>query len=277
MLIESIAQMMGMKQALDKFKTVLSPDSVPSRSSSPSSGNSRGSDSKGSRDRIDGISRSLAPEEDALPTVKLTGYLSTTKNRLMTPEMCDELRSLMPMRVQLYTEWELLYSLEQHGASLKSLYDNVTPKSAQPMRVGYVLVIKDRKHGIFGGYTNEPFHPTENRRYYGNGECFLWKLDRVPHRTIGSNGKAGNHKTERHSGDHCWQFRGYPFTGVNEFAIYCQSDFLSMGAGDGHYGLWIGDGLMHGVSNPSQTFGNDVLSREGNKFHIVALEVWRVG
>lgn len=50
-----------------------------------------------------------------------------------------------------------------------------------------------------------------------------------------------------------------------------------MGAGDGHYGLLCDDGLLHGVSNPCQTYGNEVLSKEGKKFSIVALEVWRVG
>lgn len=269
--------MYGMKQALDKFKTALAPEGASSRSSSPSSTSTTRSSRKTSRDRnvsSDGFS---LLQDDALPVVKLTGYLPTTKNRLVTPDMCDELRSLMPMRIQLYTEWELLYSLEQHGASLKSLYDNVAPKSAAPMRVGYVIVIKDRKHGIFGGYTNEPFHPTENRRYYGNGECFLWKLDKVPRLTISNEGKRSDGEIREDQNEYEWQFRGYPFTGVNEFAIYCQSNFLSMGAGDGHYGLWVDDGLMRGVSNPSLTFGNDILSREGRKFHVVALEVWRVG
>lgn len=270
--------MFDMKQALDKFKTALSPEAVPSRSSTPSSSSLNRSSRKTSRDRNINVNGSLLFEEDdVLPTVKLTGYLPTTKNRLITPDMCDQLRSLMPTRVQLYTEWELLYSLEQHGSSLKSLYDHVSPQSTTPMRVGYVIVIKDRKNGIFGGYTNEPFHPTENRRYYGNGECFLWRLDKVPHLTICDGGKRSDSHIKQNQEEHVWQFRGYPYTGLNEFAIYCQSGFLSMGAGDGHYGLWIDDGLMQGVSYPSLTFGNDVLSKEGEKFHIVALEVWRVG
>ncbi|CAR29435.1 hypothetical protein ZYGR_0AD01170 [Zygosaccharomyces rouxii] len=221
------------------------------------------------------LKNNLDNDEDVLPPITLNGYSPGTKRRLLTPEMCDEIRTLMPTRIQLYTDWNLLYSLEQHGSSLQSLYHNVTPKSKSPMRVGYVLVIKDSKQGIFGAYSNEPFHPTSDRRYYGNGECFLWKMEKVPNLTIGCDGKT---KTNIENGnEHKWQFRGYPFTGLNEFAIYCQSDFLSMGAGDGHYGLWCDDNLFHGVSNPSLTYGNDVLSREGNKFHITALEVWKVG
>ncbi|QLL30324.1 hypothetical protein HG536_0A01410 [Torulaspora globosa] len=268
----------GMRQALDRLKTAISPEEASSRSSSPVSTATEQSTRKSLRVRRGSVDGGLIYQDDALPTVKLNGYLPTTKNKLLMPDMCDELRNLMPTRVQLYTDWQLLYSLEQHGASLRSLYDNVAPERATPMRVGYVLVIKDRKHGIFGAYTNEPFHPTENRRYYGNGECFLWKMDRVRGLSIGERRDTGCQSEEKvHDGEYGWQFRGYPMTGVNEFAIYCQSKFLSLGAGDGHYGLWVDDSLLHGVSCPSLTFGNDVLSREGRKFHIVALEVWRVG
>lgn len=210
-------------------------------------------------------------DDEPLPPISLHGYMPTTKNRLLTPEMCDEIRNLMPTRVQLYTDWHLLYSLEQFGASLHSLYANVMPSSKLTRRVGYVLVIKDRKGSIFGAYANEPFHPTDSRRYYGNGECFLWKMEKVPNVILGD--QSSTHEKTRHK----WRFKGYPYTGLNEFVIYCTSEFLSMGAGDGHYGLWCDDGLVNGVCDPSLTFGNEVLSREGNKFHIVGLEVWRVG
>lgn len=266
--------MFGMKDALNRFKTALSQDDTPTRCSSLSSSGSTGMPSKATQ--VNHTGTTLFDDDDLLPSVKLNGYLPTTKNRLLTPEMCDEMRSLMPTRIQLYTEWQLLYSLEQHGASLHSLYDNLITESKTPIRVGYVIVIKDRKQGIFGAYCNEAFHPTESRRYYGNGECFLWKMEKVPNVTIGEK-EEKECDNEDHDHNWKWQFRGYPYTGLNEFAIYCRADFLSMGAGDGHYGLWIDDGLIHGVSNPSLTYGNDVLSREGKKFHIVALEVWRVG
>ncbi|CCD25488.1 Oxr1p NDAI_0F01690 [Naumovozyma dairenensis CBS 421] len=248
--------------------------------------------------------------EDNLPMITLHGYSTKTKNRLINVEMCDEIRSLMPMRIQLYTDWTLLYSLEQHGASLHSLYKNIQPDiNESNRRVGYVIIIQDRKNGIFGAYSNEPFRPNEHRRYSGNGECFLWKLEKVPVRKIcnnkdksvateqkkerrfhGRRRKEDEQEEEKKGDNHSelcnnsneqdeerWQFRGYPFTGLNEFAVYCTSKFISMGAGEGHYGLWIDDGLLNGVSNPTLTYGNEILSREGNKFSILGLEVWRVG
>lgn len=211
-------------------------------------------------------------EEEPLPKVCFHGFMASTRHRLLTPEICDEVRSQMPTRIQLYPDWHLLYSLEQDGASLHSLYDKVAPDAKSPGRVGYVLLIEDRKGSIFGAYTNVPFQPTKHKLYYGNGECFLWKVERAPTISIGDGRSPSVDEPNHH-----WRFRSYPCTGLNEFMIYCTSQFLSMGAGDGHYGLWCDNSLINGVSDSSLTFGNDVLSKEGNKFHIVNLEIWRAG
>lgn len=269
--------MFGVKDAFTKLKRSFTFQEGSSTSSLPRS--VRGSVPPQGSDRIynDG--------DDYMLPIELNGYLPTTKNRLLSKEMANEIRVLMPTRIQLYTEWNLLYSLEQHGSSLNSLYDNVSPKDNTSARVGYVIVIKDKKNGIFGAYSNEYFRPMGHRRYGGNGECFLWKFERA--HNVNSKPMAEdlidmdeNEKEKQRMNtpdDERWQFRGYPYTGVNEFALYCTSEFLSMGAGDGHYGLWCDDGLYNGVSYPCQTYGNDPLSQEGKKFHIIGLEVWRVG
>ncbi|AET37964.1 Oxr1p Ecym_2215 [Eremothecium cymbalariae DBVPG len=229
-----------------------------------------------------GVQQELFEEDSPLPPIRLNGYIVTTKDRLLTLEICEEIRTLIPRRIQLYTDWHLLYSLEQHGASLHSLYEHVKPQEQTSSRVGYLLVIKDKKGGIFGAYANEPFRPTESRRYYGNGECVLWKVHKVPDLMIGGAG-GGEGGPEEHNGqdgqqqERKLQFRGYTYTGINEFCIYCTGAFLSMGAGNGQYGLWCDEGLVNGVSGRCLTFGNDVLSREGHKFHIIGLEVWRIG
>ncbi|SMN21514.1 similar to Saccharomyces cerevisiae YPL196W OXR1 Protein of unknown function required for normal levels of resistance to oxidative damage [Maudiozyma saulgeensis] len=214
---------------------------------------------------------------DMLPEVNLVGYLPSTKNKLLTEGMCDEIRMLMPARIQLYNEWTLLYSLEQHGASLHSLYSNVTPDDDINKRIGYVIIIKDRQNGIFGGYSNEPWLPHEHKRYYGNGECFLWKLEKVPDLVIKNNKETNKVDKLETENNKKWKFIGYPYTGVNEFAVYCTSEFLSMGAGNGRYGLWCDGSLLRGVSYSCDTYGNEPLSKEGEKFHIMGLEIWRVG
>lgn len=73
------------------------------------------------------------------------------------------------------------------------------------------------------------------------------------------------------------RFKAFPYSGVNEYYILCESHFLSVGAGDGKYGLWLDDGLEKGVSSTSQTFGNEQLSDQGEKFSVLGVEVWVIG
>ena len=219
------------------------------------------------------INSTLTDSDDYRLPINLFGFNPNTKNRLLTVEIGHELRTLLPPRIQLYTDWTLVYSLEQHGASLHSLYGNIQDTVVPKRRVGYLIIVRDSKGGLFGGYCNEPWLPNEHRRYGGNGECFLWKLVKV------KNGKPDPSEHQRHDLSYVsgWRLVGFPYTGVNEFTMYCTSKFLSMGAGDGHYGLWVDDGLLTGVSYHCLTFGNEPLSQEGEKFHITGLEVWRIG
>lgn len=205
----------------------------------------------------------LELESPPLTPLTLTGYSKSTRNRLLSTELGEEIRNLLPARLQIESNWELLYSLEEHGASLNTLYHNSKKGSVSTNtgydKSGYLLVVKDEHNGIFGGYANEYFHTTELRRYYGNGECFLWKSKVV--------------KDE--DGSHV-QFQAFPYTGLNDFLIYSTSQFLSIGGGNGQYGIWVDRDLIHGVSNPSLTFGNEPLSPQGEKFGILGVEIWRV-
>lgn len=73
------------------------------------------------------------------------------------------------------------------------------------------------------------------------------------------------------------RFKAFPFTGENDFSIFCQQDYLSVGGGDGHYGLWLDNALSKGVSQTCPTFGNEDLSDEGSKFDVLGVEVWYIG
>ena len=141
----------------------------------------------------------------------LTGYKESTHHRLLDLELANNIRNLIPARFQLFDNWELVYSLEQHGISLNTLYRNSNPEhqlrllkteqqkgfadsivknmvvgdtsrprySFEPKRSqSYVLVIKDNHNNKFGAYLSENLKPMEHRRYYGNGECFLWKCEK---------------------------------------------------------------------------------------------------
>lgn len=73
------------------------------------------------------------------------------------------------------------------------------------------------------------------------------------------------------------RFKAFPYSGENDFYIYCEPHWLSIGGGDGHYGLWLNDSLEKGVSSRCLTFGNEPLSDEGEKFGVVGVEVWLIG
>lgn len=175
----------------------------------------------------------------------------------------------MPARVQLYKEWRLRYSLEQHGISLHTLYRCCNPEKKSEgyaastvrhvigegpeirPRLGYVLVILDTKGHLFGCYLNEHLRPQDSRRYYGNGESFLWKW---------GNG----------------QFQAFMYTGLNDNVVYSNHDFLAVGSLRGDNGLWVDALLARGVSYPCETFGNESLSG-GGAFEVVGVEFWQVG
>lgn len=73
------------------------------------------------------------------------------------------------------------------------------------------------------------------------------------------------------------RFKAFPYSGENDFNMYCEHHALSVGGGDGRYGLWLGGSLDRGVSSRCPTFGNEPLSDEGDKFGVLGVEVWLIG
>ncbi|KAI9658112.1 MAG: oxidation resistance protein 1 [Trizodia sp. TS-e1964] len=245
-----------------------------------------------------------------LASLKLTGIHSSTpaSAQLLSRALAEEIRLLLPPRLQLHTEWSLVYSVEQDGVSLATLYKNCDVFKNQKM--GFVLVVRDSCGGVFGAYLSDA--PRPSPRYYGTGECFLWRaslLSNIPllaslppppsedttylqrSTTIsagptqerpfsasalsppafGSNPHSGTSTPER------IRFKAFPYSGLNEYMMLCDNSYLSVGGGDGHYGLWLDDVFEKGISSSCPTFGNEPLSDEGNKFDILGVELWSVG
>ncbi|GLA21637.1 oxidation resistance protein 1 [Aspergillus niger] len=265
----------------------------------------------------------------------LTPLTLSDPSTLLTRSLAEEIRLLVPPRLQLCNTWHLAYSLDRDGASLSTLYDNCRDiASTRSPRAGYVLVIRDASpssNAVFGAYMTDPPHPDSH--YYGTGECFLWRASVLPPATAmlssfsnanGDNGgeegveadvlekaglplppsadttNAGRSTTLRRGEGEKWlsptsgngagsgrtsgtvtpeqiRFKAFPYSGVNDYMIFCETGFLSLGGGDGHYGLWVDSSLEKGVSASCQTFGNEPLSDEGVKFDIIGVEVWYVG
>jgi hypothetical protein len=177
--------------------------------------------------------------------------------KLLNKALAEEIRLLVPPRLQLVDEWSLMYSLEQNGVSLATLYKNADEYRGK--RGGFVLVIKDAGGGIFGAYLSDPPHPSSH--FYGNGECFLWrahvltslpdlanlppppsadttnatrmttiatlkpKTNALSPPASGQASRSGTSTPER------IRFKAFPYSGVNDYMIFCEHSFLSVGGG----------------------------------------------
>ena len=247
-----------------------------------------------------------------LTPLSLHGYSADTKrkSRLLTRALAEEIRLLIPPRLQLQNHWDLTYSMAQNGSTLSMLYSQCSAHEGK--RGGFVLAVRDSAGSIFGAYLSDP--PKTQPHYYGSGECFLWRavplpalpdlanlppppsedtthLGRMTTVALGNTGSSsslaslnppgsGTHTPARAPGSSNQQrirFKAFPYTGENDFSIFCEPQYLSVGGGDGHYGLWLDDQLRHGVSQTCPTFGNEGLSEEGHKFEVLGVEVWFVG
>jgi hypothetical protein len=244
-----------------------------------------------------------------LTPLELRGYRSGTSNKakLLNKALAEEIRLLMPPRLQLSDRWDLTYSLDQNGSTLSTLYSLCEKHRGR--RGGFILVVRDGGGNIFGAYLSDA--PKPQAHYYGSGECFLWRAVKLPAMldlsslppppsedtthlqrmtTIGiaksnssvslaslngTNG-ANGHKSGTATPDRI-RFKAFPYTGENDFTIFCQPEFLSIGGGDGHYGLWLDHNLCQGVSDTCPTFGNERLSDEGSKYDVLGVEIWYVG
>ncbi|KAF8991218.1 TLDc domain-containing protein [Cyathus striatus] len=163
------------------------------------------------------------------------------------------IRPHLPALARLPRTWTLLYSLDQHGISINTLYTRCEAHLSNPKIVskGALVVIQDSGVKLSRG------------AYYGGGESFLWRADKDRDK-----GRAGK-------GVKVWKW-----TGRNDYVALCEGDYLSFGGGDGHYGLYLDSSLFDGSSAPCPTFANEPLCTPGPlkactvEFECVGLEVW---
>ncbi|UNI17357.1 oxidation resistance protein 1 [Purpureocillium takamizusanense] len=226
-----------------------------------------------------------------LEPLVLHGYRDSTPTsaRLLTNAVAEEIRAMVPERLRIVEDWHLVYSLEQDGASLATLYQKC--RQYERRRVGFVLVVKDQEGGAFGAYLSEYPHPAPS--YFGNGECFLWRastLASLPPPPSADTTNLTRHTTlappprpESAAGSgastpsESIRFKAFPYSGLNDCYINCEAGYLSVGSGGGHYGLWLDDSLDIGHSSQCETFGNEPLSDAGEKFGVLGVELWVLG
>ncbi|ODN74653.1 hypothetical protein L202_06993 [Cryptococcus amylolentus CBS 6039] len=189
--------------------------------------------------------------------VVLKGRRDSTDEVLSVP-MADSLQHHLPPRQRLINEWSLLFSMEQHGASLSTLYGLVEKNTQKHPNMANILIVQGEDN-VFGVYMNEPIVRHEGS-YFGSGESFLFKVD-------------GN----RHVSPYKW-------TGKNQYFALCESNFISFGGGAGCYGLILDSTFLHNSSATCPAYDNDILCQlqqsktsSAVPFQCFGLEVWSIG
>ncbi|KAI1338095.1 TLD-domain-containing protein [Xylariaceae sp. FL0016] len=275
----------------------------------------------------DGINGAFTPPRRAasprglmpLEPLTLSGYAgdTPTSERLLERGIAEEIRTFLPERLKIMENWQLVYSLYQHGSSLGTLYQLC--EEYRGRRAGFVLVVRDGKDGTFGAYLTEAPHPAAS--YYGTGECFLWRaslhaplppppsadttdlnfrtttiaspttstfaqnplpMDHLaPLPTDPTTNKLAPASSAASSAPipaHSIRFQNFAYSGANDYCVFCEAKFLSVGGGQGgKFGLWLDDELSRGHSAECDTFLNQPLSDEGEKFDVLGVELWAVG
>ncbi|KAF9552225.1 hypothetical protein CPC08DRAFT_823007 [Agrocybe pediades] len=109
--------------------------------------------------------------------VELVGRKAMT-SPVLTPELAGEIRPHLPALSRLPRSWNLIYSLDQHGISLNTLYTLCEKHITRKPGIGEVVtnrsamlfVVKDAEGGVFGAWLAEGIRPSRGKGYAGGGE-----------------------------------------------------------------------------------------------------------
>lgn len=117
-----------------------------------------------------------------------------------------QLRPFFPALARLPKSWRLLYSLDQHGISLKTLYARCEAHTG-----GVLLAIKDARGGTFGAWLGGGLHASHGAGYFGSGESFLW--------------------TARSGKQESGAMQVFKWSGKNDYVALCEPDYIALGGG----------------------------------------------
>ncbi|XP_059049404.1 TLD domain-containing protein 2 isoform X2 [Achroia grisella] len=201
-------------------------------------------------------------------------------SEIFTMEHREKICTVLPARAQGYM-WSLAFSTSQHGFSLASMY-----RKMQRVDTPVLLVIQDTDNNVFGALTSCALHPSEH--FYGTGESLLFSFQRVleetrrhsqptiePNKDKDSEVKDEEHTEEK--GDQPTpvktKFKYWGWTGDNMYFIRGSTDNISIGAGDGKFGLWLDGDLYLGRTQRCTTYGNDPLTTRED-FIVKIMECW---
>ncbi|CAK1548397.1 unnamed protein product [Leptosia nina] len=202
-------------------------------------------------------------------------------SEIFTMEHREKLCSVLPARAQGYM-WSLAFSTSQHGFSLASMY-----RKMQRVDSPVLLVIQDTDNNVFGALTSCALRPSEH--FYGTGESLLFSFQRVdePRSRVPSDKSDGakdkddldekkdENKDEKEETVAAFKtkFKYWGWTGDNMYFIRGSNDNISIGAGDGKFGIWLDGDLYLGRTQRCTTYGNEPLTTRED-FIVKIMECW---
>jgi len=201
----------------------------------------------------------------------------------LSPPLMDSLLNFVPESQSCENYW-LKYSLVRDGASLDT-FRQYTRAATHTL-----LAIQTTNGDVFGCFTSSPWH-TQNE-YFGNGECFVWKMRHNRKTRCYSLYDQAHLETE---------IDVYPFSGFNNTVQLCRHDMIAVGGSDvanasqegfdyrfptynnfptyknkeTGFAIALQDDLCRGTSAACPTFCSPRLDGNGtNIFEVKNLEVW---
>lgn len=196
---------------------------------------------------------------DSLERERKQSVAESIDSELLSTDECQTLVKSLPSKT-LGKAWSLIYSGNEHGMSLTTLYQKTKTWKILNERHGditpCVLIIKDSNDHVFG-YVSSCLLRISGHEFLGTGESFLF--------TIKPN------------------FKIFSWTGQNDMFLNCGKDYLRIGSNNSGrskdhptkcgMGLFIDKYLEYGRSTNCQTFQNESLSSNEN-FLIQEVELW---
>ncbi|KAI9006213.1 TLD-domain-containing protein [Gaertneriomyces semiglobifer] len=169
---------------------------------------------------------------------------SAANHPILTLHMAEQIRHYLPSLHREASVWSLVYSTDQHGISLPSLFSR-----SQAYGGPTVLVIEDTHGRKFGAFTNVPL--AMRKGYYGNGSCFLFRLNERNSVTV------------------------YPATATDDYYVLSETR-ANIAFGASPFGLWIDDELLKGFTGSCTTYENEPLTggARDSEFECYAVELW---
>ncbi|XP_013166676.1 PREDICTED: oxidation resistance protein 1 isoform X6 [Papilio xuthus] len=199
-------------------------------------------------------------------------------SEIFTMEHREKLCSVLPARAQGYM-WSLAFSTSQHGFSLASMY-----RKMQRVDSPVLLVIQDTDNNVFGALTSCALRPSEH--FYGTGESLLFSFQRVREETRRHSHPAPEEIKDKDPKDEVkkdekeeqaapakTKFKYWGWTGDNMYFIRGSNDNISIGAGDGKFGIWLDGDLYLGRTQRCTTYGNEPLTTRED-FIVKIMECW---